>query len=123
MYVKVVWQYSNLWCSVYPLAPIDSIGQQGRTSQYYTGPWAAYVHNYRSQFMEVPTSGMLAKQLATQWVRTGCTVPYRACERSGASRKSGERERLWQKTIEREREVACGVAERERSGERSLLQK
>jgi len=33
--VQVVWQYSNLWCSVYPLSSIDSIGEHGRTSQYW----------------------------------------------------------------------------------------
>jgi len=31
--VKVVWQYSNLSCSVYPLSSIDSIGDDGRTGR------------------------------------------------------------------------------------------
>ena len=57
-------------------------------------------------------------------------VLLRACEqsrkRSGASRKSGERERsgeqTFQKTFEREQSVEREAAEQERSGERGLNQ-
>jgi len=42
VWIQVVWQYSNLSCSVYPLSSIDSIGASGHTGPY-NDDWLALV--------------------------------------------------------------------------------
>ena len=33
--VQESWRYSNISCTTYPLAPLDTIGPEGQTSQYF----------------------------------------------------------------------------------------
>ena len=46
--VQESWRYSNISCTTYPLAPLDTIGPEGQTSQYFIKKTTYNIHVYAS---------------------------------------------------------------------------